>query len=323
MSAKNIVASTSPAACCGPDCCGGDEGRRPAATGVTAAVREKYGSVARAACRPTTTACARWPRRSATRPRNWPRSPPRRTWACPAATPPPPPTCGRARWSWTWAAAAGWTCSWRPRKVGPTGKAIGIDMTPEMIDLARRNAARRPGLHERRVPPGDHRQAAAAGRLGGLRDHQLRHQPRPRQARRLPGDRPGAEAGRPAGGQRHRPEARRCRRSSGNDLMAYVGCIAGAILIEDYRRGLVEAGFAARRGHRHRGGPERLRQGREPGGVLLAAGVPEPACRRRVGLLLGPAPRGRGAARPACRPAAPVRRERLRRQREGLRREAR
>ena len=26
------------------------------------------------------------------------------------------------------------------RKVGPTGKAIGIDMTQEMIDLARRNA---------------------------------------------------------------------------------------------------------------------------------------------------------------------------------------
>src|SRR5882724_3844648 len=26
------------------------------------------------------------------------------------------------------------------RKVGPAGRAIGIDMTPEMIDLARRNA---------------------------------------------------------------------------------------------------------------------------------------------------------------------------------------
>src|SRR3974377_448347 len=28
------------------------------------------------------------------------------------------------------------------RKVGPTGRAIGIDMTQEMIDLARRNAAK-------------------------------------------------------------------------------------------------------------------------------------------------------------------------------------
>ena len=30
----------------------------------------------------------------------------------------------------------------------------------------------------------------------------------------------------------------------GDDLMAYVGCIAGAIMIDDYRRGLMEAGFA-------------------------------------------------------------------------------
>ena len=30
----------------------------------------------------------------------------------------------------------------------------------------------------------------------------------------------------------------------GNDLMAYVGCIAGAIPIEEYRQPLAEAGFA-------------------------------------------------------------------------------
>ena len=31
----------------------------------------------------------------------------------------------------------------------------------------------------------------------------------------------------------------------GQDLMAYVGCIAGAVLIEEYRRQLNEAGFAS------------------------------------------------------------------------------
>lgn len=31
----------------------------------------------------------------------------------------------------------------------------------------------------------------------------------------------------------------------GQDLMAYVGCIAGAVLIDEYRRQLIEAGFAA------------------------------------------------------------------------------
>jgi hypothetical protein len=30
----------------------------------------------------------------------------------------------------------------------------------------------------------------------------------------------------------------------GGDLMAYVGCIAGAISVEEYRRGLLEAGFS-------------------------------------------------------------------------------
>jgi SAM-dependent methyltransferase len=35
------------------------------------------------------------------------------------------------------------------RKVGPASRAIGIDMTPEMIDLARRNAAKVTGLDGR------------------------------------------------------------------------------------------------------------------------------------------------------------------------------
>src|SRR6266498_2591255 len=70
-------------------------------------------------------------------------------------------------------------------KVGPTGKAIGIDMTPEML---------KPG-----------------GRLA-VSDIALK--------RPLPAE-------------------------IGQDVMAYVGCIAGAVLIEEYRRQLAEAGFAA------------------------------------------------------------------------------
>ena len=41
-------------------------------------------------------------------------------------------------------------------KVGPTGKAIGIDMTPEMLALARKNA--KAGYDECRVLPSDNRQ---------------------------------------------------------------------------------------------------------------------------------------------------------------------
>lgn len=128
------------------------------------------------------------------------------------------------------------------RKVGPTGKAIGIDMTPEMLDLARRNADKtwltNVEFHQAtidRLPLPDAsvdcvisncvinlapdkaavfreivRVLKPGGRLA-VSDIALK--------RDLP------------------PEL-------GDDLMAYVGCIAGAIPIEDYRRGLIEAGFA-------------------------------------------------------------------------------
>src|SRR5579883_3838 len=127
------------------------------------------------------------------------------------------------------------------RKVGPAGKAIGIDMTPEMLDLARRNAERsglanvefyRATIDKLPLPdasvdcvisncvinlapdkPAVFREIARVLKPGGrlaVSDIALK--------RTLP------------------PEL-------GTDLMAYVGCIAGAIFIEDYRRGLAEAGF--------------------------------------------------------------------------------
>jgi SAM-dependent methyltransferase len=128
------------------------------------------------------------------------------------------------------------------RKVGTTGRAIGIDMTPEMLDLARRNAEKsglsnvefhRATIDRLPLPdasvdcvisncvinlapdkPAVFREMARVLRPGGrlaVSDIALK--------RELP------------------PEL-------GDDLMAYVGCIAGAIPIEVYRRGLTEAGFA-------------------------------------------------------------------------------
>lgn len=128
------------------------------------------------------------------------------------------------------------------RKVGPTGKAIGIDMTLEMLDLARRNAEKsglrnvefhRATIDKLPLPdasvdcvisncvinlatdkPAVFREIARVLRPGGrlaVSDIALK--------RELP------------------PEL-------GDDLMAYVGCIAGAISIDDYRRGLMEVGFS-------------------------------------------------------------------------------
>jgi len=128
-------------------------------------------------------------------------------------------------------------------KVGPEGKAIGIDMTPEMIDLARRNAEK--GDYENvefhlatidKLPLPDNsvdcvisncvinlapdkkavfREIARVLKPGGrlaVSDIALK--------KALP------------------PEL-------GDDVLAYVGCIAGAIPIEDYKQGLTDAGFSA------------------------------------------------------------------------------
>jgi len=126
-------------------------------------------------------------------------------------------------------------------KVGPTGRAIGIDMTDEMLELSRRNAAGRKNVEFYKATidnmplpdssvdcvisncvinlapdkPAVFREIARVLKPGGrlaVSDIALK--------KPLP------------------PEI-------GNDLMAYVGCVAGAILMEDYRNWLAAAGFDA------------------------------------------------------------------------------
>ena len=260
------------------------------------------------------------------------------------------------------------------RKVGPTGRAIGIDMTEEMIALARRNA-------EKAGLPNVEFHLAAIDRLplaDASADCVISNCVINLAPDKAAVFREIARVLKPGGRLAISDIAlkRELPPELGNDLMAYVGCIAGAILIEDYREGPDRRRVRPRRRDRQRLGPERLRPGREPGALLPAAdradrpglrraGVLLPAhgpvgladrrgallhasrrvvrsssqrgCvllgvfvsrtrpgGRRCGLLLGGTGggRGRGVARPAGRPAPAVRRERLRRQREGLRRQA-
>lgn len=128
-------------------------------------------------------------------------------------------------------------------KVGPTGKAIGIDMTQEMLDLARKNAAR--------------------GNYTNVEFHlaTINKLPLPDASVdcvmsncviNLAPDKPAvfkeiARVLKPGGRLAVSDIAlkRPLPAELGQDLMAYVGCIAGAILIEEYRNQLIEAGFSA------------------------------------------------------------------------------
>jgi arsenite methyltransferase len=127
------------------------------------------------------------------------------------------------------------------RRVGPSGKAIGLDMTDEMLELARANASE-----------------AGAANVEFLRGH-IEEIPLPDSSVdvvisncviNLSGDKP-----------RVLREAARVLRPGGRfavsdvvadpdmdertraDLAAYTGCIAGALTREDFEAALAEAGF--------------------------------------------------------------------------------
>src|SRR6201996_5953201 len=125
--------------------------------------------------------------------------------------------------------------------VGPEGKAIGVDMTPEMIDRARRNA--RDGGYtnvEFYLGTIDHLPLADASVDCVISNCVINLAPDKsavfREIARVlkPG---GRLAVSDIALKSELPEA------VARSMAAYVGCIAGAIRIEDYRAGLLAAGF--------------------------------------------------------------------------------
>ena len=128
------------------------------------------------------------------------------------------------------------------RNVGPTGKAIGIDMTDEMLDRARRNAEKagadnaefRKGTIDA-LPLDD----ASADCI--ISNCVINLAPDKRAVFREM-----ARVLKPGGRVAVSDIALKKPLPSelGRDLLAYVGCIAGAILIDEYRDGLEGAGFA-------------------------------------------------------------------------------
>jgi ubiquinone/menaquinone biosynthesis C-methylase UbiE len=132
-------------------------------------------------------------------------------------------------------------------KVGPKGKAIGIDMTPEMLALARANAAK--GVNGQPIANVEFHQAKidklplADGSVDCVISNCVIN---------LAPDKPAvfreiARVLRPGGRLAVSDIALKkpLPPELGEDLLAYVGCISGAIPIEQYRQQLTEAGFSS------------------------------------------------------------------------------
>ena len=127
-------------------------------------------------------------------------------------------------------------------KVGLSGKAIGIDMTPEMLELARRNAAKSEAknveFHEATIDSLPLADASVDCVISNCVINLAPDKPAVfREIARVlkPG---GRLAVSDIALKQPLPE------EIAGDLMAYVGCIAGALPIETYRTALSESGFS-------------------------------------------------------------------------------
>ena len=128
-------------------------------------------------------------------------------------------------------------------KVGPAGRAIGIDMTPEMLDRARRNAARQ-GLtnvefHQATID----RLPLPDGSVDCLISNCVINLAPDKGAVFREMFRVLKPGGRVAVSDiaLKKPLPAEVSRN----VLAYVGCIAGAVLVEEYERALRAAGFGA------------------------------------------------------------------------------
>jgi SAM-dependent methyltransferase len=130
------------------------------------------------------------------------------------------------------------------QKVGPSGRAIGVDMTPEMIELARRNAAKQTGgatnveFHLATID----KLPLADGSVDCVISNCVINLAPDKQAVFREIARVLKRGGRLAVSdialKKTLPDELH------KDMLAYVGCIAGAISFDEYRQGLLDAGFS-------------------------------------------------------------------------------
>jgi ubiquinone/menaquinone biosynthesis C-methylase UbiE len=126
-------------------------------------------------------------------------------------------------------------------KLGPEGRAIGIDMTPEMIERARRNAEKSGVKNVEFHLSTIDKLPLEGGSVDCVISNCVINLAPNKQAVFREIVRVLKPGGRLAVSDIALKKELPAEVSS--DLLAYVGCVAGAIPIDDYKRGLLEAGF--------------------------------------------------------------------------------
>jgi arsenite methyltransferase len=126
-------------------------------------------------------------------------------------------------------------------KLGPEGRAIGIDMTPEMIERARRNAEKSEVKNVEFHLSTIDKLPLESGSVDCVISNCVINLAPNKQAVFREIVRVLKPGGRLAVSDIALKKELPAEVSS--DLLAYVGCVAGAIPIDDYKRGLLEAGF--------------------------------------------------------------------------------
>jgi SAM-dependent methyltransferase len=241
MSTTTNTSLDTATSCCGPTCCGGTDAAKPA-DAVTAVVREKYGSTARSGLSSDNRAVHAVAEAFGYSAEELASIPAEANMGLSCGNPTATANLRPGEVVVDLGSGGGLDVLLAARKLGPTGKAIGIDMTPEMIDLARKNAAKAGATNaEFRLGTIDRIPLPDASADVVISNCVINLAPDKRAVFReiarilKPGGRLAVSD--IALKKPLPPEV-------GNDLMAYVGCIAGAIQIDEYRRGLADAGFA-------------------------------------------------------------------------------
>src|SRR5688572_31794868 len=141
MSRNRIQTAATAKSCCGPSCCEGDADKQTAAA-VTEVVREKYGSTARSGLSSENAGVRAVAEAFGYSSAELSSIPAEANMGLSCGNPTAFASLKPGETVVDLGCGGGLDVFLAAAKVGPTGKAIGIDMTPEMISLAKKNAAR-------------------------------------------------------------------------------------------------------------------------------------------------------------------------------------